>query len=250
MSKISPILFSTPMVQAILERKKTQTRRVINPQPTVCQGRNLANPCGCSDWESVHTTGTICCKKCGEPYRYSYENNDAVKLLRPTYRTGDILWVRETWRMYEKAVGKGENFHVEWFFAYKADTDNPEVPKCSEWYDNIKPLGNGLHQEYKTGSWRPSIFMPKEAARIFLRVTDARVERLQQITYGDCCAEGVFEISELKSCAHGSIATEKYHELWDSLNAKRDGGKYAWSMNPWVWVYKFECCEKPNDFPQ
>lgn len=103
--------------------------------------------------------------------------------------------------------------------------------------------------------------MPKEAARIFLRLTDVRVERLQEITAEDCIAEGIdLEWSdELPQPSHMSIAySEKrvkpafikaYAKLWDSLNAKRDGGKYAWDKNPWVFVYQFERCAKPQGWP-
>ena len=111
---IKPIIFSVPgSIPGILDGRKTQTRRVVKPQPGMCHGYNLANPCGnCSNWESVHITGTICCGKCGKPYEYSVEGQDAVKLLRPRYMPGDILWVRERARefsgMKRKTSGTGQ----------------------------------------------------------------------------------------------------------------------------------------------
>lgn len=229
---MKPIIFSTAMVQAILAGNKTQTRRVVTRKGYDEKIHRHKNDYAHNDIDNLWQFG------------YRAENRgwpqDSVGVFS-RYQPGDILWVRETWRMYEKAVGNGENFHVERFFAYKADEDNPAVKKCSEWYDNIKLLGGGLYQKYKTGSWRPSIFMPKEAARIFLRVTNVRTERVQDMSANDALAEGM----KGEYVVGGSFCPEigEFKALWDNLNAKRG---YKWDANPWVWVYEFEQIEKPE----
>lgn len=222
-----PILFSTAMVQAILEDRKTQTRRVVKPQPVMYDfgpgGISLA-------WVSPTTV----------------DGYDAVGVNRvqetpgylkcPYGKPGDILWVRETWKYYEKAVGKGESFHIKKFLAYKADEDNNNIQKSCEWFE---------------GKWHPSIHMPREVARLFLTVKSIRVERLQDITEEDAKAEGIKSywskphendspfIGAAKEMGADLCFTrrEAFQQLWDFLNAKRG---YGWDTNPWVWVIEFE----------
>ena len=129
-----------------------------------------------------------------------------------SYRPGDILYVRETW--CQPAT------HTFW---YKADSSIQNV------------------------LWRPSVSMPREAARIFLRVTDVRVERLQDISDKDLlregevpyiCADGTFDRKNTKTSFLG---------MWDATLKPKDRALYGWEANPWVWVIEFERCEKPED---
>lgn len=189
------ILFSTPMVKAILDGRKTMTRRVIK--------QDIVNSC------DIDTDGTL----------LDYQDSDGdfinpVKLCR--YKVDDILWVRETW-----CRGKARNGDNK--VIYKADVET-----------DLQPIHN----------WRPSIHMPKEAARIFLKVTNVRVERLQDITEEDAFKEGCIDYQ----CKIGDgkfedviefdlTARDAFIDLWDSLNAKRG---YSWENNPWVWVIEFE----------
>ncbi len=129
------------------------------------------------------------------------------EVKRPPYEPGDILYVRETWA--ESAEG----------YAYKADFDGAE--------------GWG---------WRPSIHMPKEAARIFLKVTDVRVERLQAITEDGAIAEGV-------KPSGGNFALDDFEPLWDSTIKPADRALYGWDANPWVWIIEFERTDKPEGWP-
>lgn len=119
---------------------------------------------------------------------------------------GDILYVRESYS--ELSFG----------YVYKADGEN------------IDHLGNVI-------KWHPSIHMPKEAARIWLKVTDVRVERLQDMTDDDAEAEGCFDYT---STALG------FPDVWDSTIKKSDLDRYGWDASPWVWVIEFERCEKPE----
>jgi len=192
---MKPIIFSTPMVQAILDGRKTQTRRVIKIDDAP------------ENWK-ISIAGTSIVRT--EPY-------DA-KL--PRYAAGDILWVRETFcevpYEYNHVPIKGGHITIP-KYAYKADSE----------------------RDY-TGIWKPSIYMPREAARIFLRVTNVRVERLWDITETDVRKEGFSD--------HFDIETDTFYpcgyffkHTWNSLYAKRGCG---WDTNPWVWVYEFEKINK------
>ena len=182
---MKPILFSTPMVQAILEGRKTQTRRVITPEPGTHNndGTIISNvpPCGFLHW-----------------------------INKAPYQPDDILWVRETWQRCRDDE-----------FCYFVDELINNVTYIDE---DDEPL-----------KWKPSIHMPRAAARIFLRVTDVRVERLQDISIEDCYSEGISIEKHECGCPVQEITT--YKKLWDSINAKRG---YGWDTNPWVWVYEFE----------
>ena len=174
--KERPILFNSEMVQAILEGRKIQTRRMIKPQP---QG----------EWAAP---GRTMCKY-GVP--------------------GDRLYVKETWRP------KGHNFPTGHPYEYKATAEQDGVPLDEP--------------------WKPSIHMPKDAARIWLEITDIRVERVQDITEEDAFNEGVLT-STLNHPHYVYTFREGFQHLWDSINAKRDNGKYSWEQNPWVWVVEFK----------
>lgn len=185
-STMKPILFSTPMVQAILEGRNTQTRRVVKPQPIKKGHFWTLDGAG---WSSSSVVPV---------YGHSL-------YTRMPYKPGDILWVRETWYL--------ETFYGAHSYVYRASEPNYPVN-----------VGAGQH------GWRPSIFMPKDAARIFLRVKEVRVEKVQDITEEDTINEGVNN-------------KEKFALLWDKLNKKRG---YGWEANPWVWVIEFERIEKPE----
>jgi hypothetical protein len=214
MQKERPILFSTPMVQALLAGTKTMTRRVVNPQPIIA-----------SDGA----------------FHYKGEGVFINKMITkcPYGKVGDLLWVRET---FKPKFIKGclspfklnyPNIHP-WFYA--ADNENTEG----------------------YGSWKPSIHMPKAAARIWLEITNLRVERLQDITQSDAKSEGI------KSCimpGHNAFTkswtqyydynSNKFHQfaqnypiqsfqsLWLSIN-----GEESWNANPWVWVVEFKKINK------
>ena len=143
-------------------------------------------------------------------------------LVDAPYQRGDILYVRETWHKYEKRVGKGENTHMAEFYGYKASVANSE--DASE-------------------KWRPSIHMPKEAARIWLQVTDVRAERLHNLTNRDAKKEGIHVETDNSGIAHRAA----FMRLWNSTIRKLDVDRYGWNANPRVWVIEFERCEKPEN---
>lgn len=188
MSRVLPILFNMKMVRAILDGRKSCTRRIIKPQP---QGYFEVSE---------------------EPL-YIYDTDGKQGKITPPYQPGDILYVRETW----KQAPNGYYYYEDW-----QKDDIADVTK-----------------------WKPSIHMPKEAARIWLKVTDVRVERLQEITRLSVQKEGI-EVDPKECAGKFDFITELFllfQELWDSTIKKSDLDSYGWDANPYVWVIEFERCE-------
>lgn len=208
---IKPILFNTEMVRAILDGRKTCTRRLPRKQ---IEEKYIEY----DEWvQAVAVPGC------------TYLREKEFYTQYPPYQPGDLLYVRETWHRYTKRVGEGGKCHLEERYGYKASIKNSE--------DADEP-------------WRPSIHMPKEAARIWLKVTDVRVERLRDITEDGAKDEGanwkngqnVGWEEKMKR-----TATERFAENWDSTIKKSDRERYGWEANPWVWAIEFERCEKPEE---
>lgn len=206
-----PILFSTPMVQAILAGKKTKTRRIVKWQPYHegesinfnFSGMSLGHYC-----TGVPESGYVLYSRGGG----GCWNQRTKPIHCPYGKPGDILWVREAW-------SKDKNNE----YVYRANYGTTED-------DSFPP---------SMFKWRPSIFMPREACRIKLRITDIRVERLQDISEDDAKAEGVslnYGASDERVCRFQKYR-DAFRALWDSLNKKRG---YGWDTNPWVWVIEFE----------
>ena len=149
----------------------------------------------------------VYCARCGCPLEPE---------RRSPYQPGDILYVRETWS--------------EWTDGYLYKAWNSPFPQAGE-----SPVMK----------WHPSIHMPKEAARIWLKVTNVRVERLQDITADDICSEGLSSIAV--HAGNMEIALKEWKKLWNSTIKKSDLDRYGWDANPCVWVIEFERCEKPKE---
>lgn len=196
---IKPILFNSEMVRAILDGRKSCTRRLVK-----------------HDVESVLNS----------PYHKAHpevEDKQIIsKLCNPPYKTGDILYVRETWCALP--VNEAGHMRGHCVYYYRADGD--------------------LRPEGWRGKWHPSIHMPKEAARIWLKVTGVRVERLQDITPEQIGREGV-EV-EYPHVLNGEEKRHAFSTLWNSTIKKSDLCSYGWDANPYVWVISFERCEKPE----
>lgn len=188
---MKPILFNTDMVRAILEDRKTVTRRVVKPQPVM--------------------------------YGFGETHFDWSKVKAP-YSPGDILYVRETFGTYN-----GD------YYLYRAD-----YPDGATTYDF------DVHR-CDLPRWHPSIHMPREAARIFLRVTDVREERLREITEEQARAEGLYKgWSATETSSTAATAKQAFMWVWDSTIKPADRALYGWLASPWVWVIEFERCEKPE----
>lgn len=197
---IKPILFNTEMVRAILDGRKTCTRRVIELPENM-------------DGVPVGKSGDS-----SNPLGFMYPGG----IKRPPYQPGDILYVRETWCALP--VNEAGHMRGHSIYYYRADGD--------------------LRPEGWRGKWRPSIHMPKEAARIWLKVTNVRVERLQEITIDGIRNGGISSMAV--HAGDMEIALKEWKNLWNSTIKKTDLDSYGWEANPWVWVIEFERCEKPE----
>lgn len=237
---MKPILFNTDMVKAILEGRKTVTRRTVKPQPKsklayACMGDGYGKwgyP-GKDAWEFWDD----------ESFRLPRDisQNELKRRWTPPCHYGDILYVRETWApMYPDETSK-----IVCGYMYKADDCGLRGEEYQKWYDAHYPNGKDW---YWPGIWRPSIHMPKEAARLLLRVTAVRVERLQDITPEQARAEGCdgrcncpsSSSSGSLSCVIRDFSVEKFETVWDGTIKPADLDKYGWNANPWVWVIEFE----------
>lgn len=250
--RVLPILFNIEMVRAILDGRKTVTRRLVKVPPYYPHFYKLHD----------NTDGAITGTK-DRLFAGFYKNEqifyidgkkhiDAVYYKAP-YQPGDILYVRETWcKNYYHDYGK---------YFYRADGEEIDMPLITG--GTIKyGKADGLR-------WRPYIHMPKEAARIWLKVTDVRVERLQDITEEDAFEEGYEGIcpyehrvrcgdyesmcyvegdceNPLRLCDK-SVPEGFGIEIWNKTIKKPDLDRYGWNANPWVWVVEFERCEKPEE---
>ena len=211
--KMKPILFNAEMVRAIVDGRKVQTRRPI-------------------DWDiSNNMSGDA-----ASGYFVQTDDGliDALKLYR--YQKGDILYARETWKIKWLDGNK-----LEMAITYEADETWEYIEFSSDRFSKFKKY-------YNKKGWQPSIFMPKEAAILFLKVTDVRVEKLQDITLMDIREEGLqcpkeYASDELEYNFRQWFP-DQYKEIWDSIYKSKG---YGWDTNCWVWVIEFERCEKPND---
>lgn len=203
-----PILFNTEMVQAILDGLKTVTRRCVKPKSKNAYGFYVTHRVSDGAFMGV--------------YDYDEDENSFDNpQTQPAYK-GDILYVRETWAKSDECCGMA----------------NIECGECSGCQYLYRATTDVL---IEPNIWHPSIHMPKEAARIFLRVTDVRVEQLQEIT-----ADGIRKEGLTSMAVHAGdmeIAQTEFALLWDTTVKKSDLDSYGWEANPWVWVIEFERLE-------
>ena len=245
LTEAKPMLFNTEMVRAILDGRKTVTRRVIKPQPknriAYCLGGYKCRTWGYPSQDAY--------KYWGEEFKRTEQltAEEENRYWTPPCHTDDVLYVRETFSEVETVDGKP-------YYIYKAD-DN------GAYYNHMYSSRENFEK------WHPSIHMPKEAARIFLRVTGVGVERLQDITEDGVCEEGAEPLISCKSehtvyypeggmeacfntgcCSYCPALEETYAELfgklvWNKTIKSIDKDIYGWDANPWVWVIEFERVE-------
>ena len=239
---MKPILFNTDMVRAILKGRKTVTRRVMKPQPWgTCPNTGGDHELEPDNFCGGVATGFVC-GRCGQgvcPPYMKYPVGEA--LFRPMCWPGDILYVRETWC---------DPSDTGWPICYKAD-----LPM--HWNADETEHGEAVDLREEEFKWQPSIHMPKWAARIFLRVTAVRAERLQDITEEQARAEGAIPLCISVDSEDTPDSDRTWHEvgpalsdfirIWDSTIKPDDLFLYGWDANPWVWVIEFERCERPEE---
>lgn len=212
---VRPIIFSDPMVRALLEGRKTQTRRVVKPQPP----DHLDLLCGPDQNGRYHWTN-------GMQWEFWPGGLDHPEYdYRPPWRFGDLLWVRQAWA---PVVSTGASLKI-------ADSPRDDPRKHA-----IRFRADGDKHVY--GRWKSAIHMPRWASRLTLEVTDVWVQRLQDISEAEAQAEGIGEydgaLDEVALCRRAKLingspedARTWFAVIWDSLNAKRG---YGWDQNPWV----------------
>lgn len=210
--KVLPILFNTEMVRANLDGRKSCTRRLV---------KGFVPDDAIWGYTAFTPKGYISC-------RGTFADGYGEKFFKLPYQPGDILYVRETvWQKTGHYLDVDGETKAVWCneFKYVATDEKPETGWNYSW---VK---------------RPSIHMPKEAARIWLKVTDVRVERLQEITEIGATKEGcVYDVEY----ALGNTAKGHFIEIWNSTIKKSDRDRYGWNANPWVWTIEYERCEKPE----
>lgn len=218
--KERPILFSGSMVRAILEGRKTQTRRVAKFVP-YRDGINIsASSLSVGDYctgnpehgKVLYSMGAGCWQQRTKPLHCPYG------------KVGDSLWVREAW-----AYGCAEDAKRK-IAVFRADA---ELDHCDARFLNKL---NNLRKAFEFNRWRPSIHMPRWASRISLEVIQVKVERLQQINDADIQAEGIERRHVMRQGKESNCWRWSFAETWDAINAKRG---YSWESNPWVWLLEF-----------
>jgi hypothetical protein len=248
---IKPILFNTEMVRAIMYGRKTCTRRVIKPQWEECPTCKYVH----NEYIYDKMAENVYCARCGYPMEPE---------RRSPYQPGDILYVRETWERFECWNCEGD--------------ERGKCPKEPKKSVLDKTCGCYMYRATDEISgdakWHPSIHMPKEAARIWLKVTDVRVERLQDITEDGaeaegmpdsldypvnkaycplCKGEGIIGTVDVHSLGHMDVDCpfcdsyrKRFENLWNSINQK-SLDSYGWDANPYVFVIEFVKIDKPEE---
>lgn len=217
---MKPILFNTEMTVATMDNRKTATRRLVKPQPVFREGET-GTPVRCDD-------GSWCFKIDQYHEVYDFE-------LKPPYQTGDVLYVREAWRI--------RNLFGDWNrcdrcaeIEYRAGGQNFVLKNITRRFEDWQ----------KGAQWLPSIHMPRVIARTFLRVTDVKLQRLKEITPEEAVAEGAVKRPRYmryggeKCLVLHSRYIDDFAKVWDSTVSKADMDTYGWEANPWVWVIEFQ----------
>lgn len=230
---IKPILFNAEMVKAILDGRKTMTRRVVKEKGWRIIDRQRFAIDGfwffvCEDGKEASARTATCHK------------------LKPPCQKGDVLYVRETFRVdyLSNIIGSGR-------VQYKADGSYVDIRFEADRYDIMRRANRMV--------WRPNENMPREVARIFLRVTGVRAERLHEISTIEAqqegqpeCTGGIMSCGGQESCfdceASYQNAIRWFSSVWDRTIKTVDRDRYGWNANPWVWVIEFERCEKPKEW--
>ncbi len=227
---IKPILFNTKMVRAILDGRKSCTRRLVKPQPDEKHTYPLGFVTDSTEKKEVGCFGFGI-----------GEYGGSIQYAKPQYHTDDVLYIRETWT---EECGK---------YYYRADYDSDYLDPCETLSGGYPascrnhPGCDGCMATSTRIHWHPSIHMPKEAARIWLRVTDVRVERLQEITAESALTEGADKYIHANGTLNEDQTITSFIGIWNSTIKKSDIDRYGWDANSYVWVIEFERCEKPEE---
>lgn len=229
MSRELPILFNTEMVRAILDGRKGATRRIMKgfiPNDAIW-GYTAFTP-----------KGYISC-------RGTFADGYGEKFFKLPCEPGDILYVRETWQCW-----RAHRYEATADIRFRAGGDDVRLQFANGNTDSINRLDYDtfVHKWFShNGKWKPSIHMPKEAARIWLKVTDVRVERLQEITAESALTEGADKYIRANGTLNEDQTITSFIGIWNNTIKKSDIDRYGWDASPWVWVIEFGLCDKPSE---
>lgn len=249
---IKPILFNTEMVRVILDGRKTCTRRI-------CKDANEYTVPDMDFYNADRRTYAV----------HNFADKEHMEQLSTAERTcpicpGDILYVRETWQCW-----RAHRYEATADIRFRAGGDDVRLQFANGNTDSINRLDYDtfVHKWFShNGEWKPSLFMPKEAARIWLKVTNVRVERLKEMKPVDVIKEGAYPdcwdclnaygesgsqccYGTEEQCSQCDEVMMEWEKLWNSTIKKSDLDRYGWDANPYVWVIEFERCEKPAESP-
>jgi len=259
------MLFSTPMVQAILNETKLRTRRIIKADlPVDAHGFHFLDNEHLFKARKIDKTWSYFT----DPELGSYPCADSQKLKCPYGQIGDIIWIREAWKF--TGIDEDGEFHVTFKDGISTSFYPPNFESEDIWFHRLEKLMDVMYKKDKVIEdeenerftwndadvpWKPSIHMPKDVCRIHLKITDIRIEKLHEISESDAIKEGIEKIFDVDNPPHAWIGWKDYsgvdeipfnnispeasfHSLWESIN-----GKDSWKKNPWVWVIHFEKTE-------
>lgn len=214
--KVRPILFSGPMVRAILAGTKTQTRRVVSPQPYI-------DACGNFCWNGLNFGQSAARVPHVQSIASSIPSSKTKRVHCPYGKPGDRLWGREAFAIVPRT-------------AYACSDGVQQTLRPDDPYEHDAAIyREGWCRSTGGFKWRPSIHMPRWASRILLEIVSVRVERLQDISEADAESEGVDFLRHIPDADETLTARQLYECLWEYIN-----GPGSWAANPWVWVVEFK----------
>ncbi len=240
---MKPILFNMEMTQAIMAGRKNTTRRVIKPKYSNTDLKMFTNKYGTRLVERQNDAPADYSKTAADGTKRTICHLTAIEEVKPKYKRGELLYIRETWR-----IQAANRFQASAKIEFKAGGESQTIQFANGGNDDADRSDyDAFMEKWDNGQkWHPSIFMPKQAARIFLRVVDARVGQLQDMRQEDFIKEGVrlttIEAADLViGCDR---AWKRFASVWNGTMTPADRALYGWEANPWVWVYEFQQISK------
>lgn len=233
------MIFNSEMVRAILDGRKTQTRRIMKVQPKPCNHANWPDDSPDPQWKSY--PGGWCCAVCANGTTIDHRHH-AKGITCPYGTVGDRIWVRETFQ--------GPLFDYEQMESYLEDSSKFENPEFCQYAADGKPAPEYYDADDNLRhGWRPSIHMPRWASRILLEITNIGIQRIHSISQNDAAREGLMRLPVTgRYCINqgdqyfggaSHDAREVFSWMWQSIY-----GEESWNANPWVWVIEFKRIEE------
>lgn len=239
---MKPILFNTEMTQAIMTGRKNTTRRVIKPKYSNTDLEMFTNKYGTRLVERQNDAPADGSKSAVDGTKHTICHLTAIEEVKPKYKRGELLYIRETWR-----IQAANRFQASAKIEFKAGGESQTIQFANGGNDGADRSDyDAFMEKWDNGQkWHPSIFMPKEAARIFLKITDVRTERLQDMSRDDAIHEGIDPtLKDIAPDLGYYRVWGAMQDIWDRTMTPADRVLYGWEASPWVWVYEFQQISK------